>query len=173
MKPLSRRTENLKQSDIRAVTQMINAVGGINLGQGICDLPTPEIIKAGAKTAIDEDLSIYSSYAGIDALRSAILNKARAFNKIPLKDESQVMVSIGSTGAFVSAIFALLDPGDEALMFEPFYGYHRNLIRLTGASSNFVPTHGKNWEVDFDEVEAAITPATKAGRSMPICTRPK
>ncbi len=161
MKPLSARTQHLAQSKIRAVTQMINATGGINLGQGICDLPTPEPIKAGAKKAIDENLSIYSNYAGIEKLRTAILNKAQRFNQIPAKDESEVMVSIGSTGAFVAAIFALLDPGDEVLLFEPFYGYHRNLIRLTGATSNHVPARGLNWTIDFDEVARAITPATK------------
>lgn len=161
MKPLSARTQNLAQSKIRAVTQMINAAGGINLGQGICDLPTPEPIKAGAKKAIDDNLSIYSSYAGIDRLRSAILKKAQDFNRIPAQSEAEVMVSIGSTGAFVSAMFALLDPGDEVMLFEPFYGYHRNLIQLTGATTTYVPTRGLNWAIDFDEVEQAITPATK------------
>ncbi|MEZ4701488.1 MAG: pyridoxal phosphate-dependent aminotransferase [Rhodothermales bacterium] len=161
-KPLAARTENLVQSDIRAVTHLINRVGGINLGQGICDLPTPEAIKAGAHAAIDEDRSIYTSYAGIPELRQAIFQKARTFNRIPAGDEDEVMVSIGSTGAFVSAIFALLDPGDEVILFEPFYGYHRNLLRLPGASMRFVTMRGADWQIDFDEVERAITPATKA-----------
>ena len=161
MKPLSARTQNLAQSKIRAVTQMINAAGGINLGQGICDLPTPDPIKAGAKKAIDDNLSIYSSYAGIDRLRSAILKKAQDFNRIPAQSEAEVMVSIGSTGAFVSAMFALLDAGDEVLLFEPFYGYHRNLIRLTGAKTSYVSARGLHWTIDFDDVERAITPATK------------
>ena len=161
MKPLSKRTDNLVQSDIRAVTQMINAVGGLNLGQGICDLPTPDPIKRGARQAIDGDLSIYSHFAGIAPLRDAILQKARAFNRLPVRSESEVMVSVGSTGAFVAAIFALLDPGDEAILFEPFYGYHRNLLHLTGATIRYVPTHGDDWDIDFDELERAISPKTK------------
>lgn len=140
---------------------MINAAGGINLGQGICDLPTPAPIKQATKQAIDEDRSIYSNYAGIATLRSAVLQKAQTFNKIPAVSEADVMVSVGSTGAFVSAIFSLLDPGDEAILFEPFYGYHRNLIRLTGATPRYVPTRGKNWAIDFDEVEQAISANTK------------
>ena len=161
LKPLSNRTDNLTQSDIRAVTHMINAVGGINLGQGICDLPTPSPIKEGAIHAIEADKSIYSHYAGIEPLRRSIFEKARRFNELPVEGEDEVMVSIGSTGAFVAAIFALLDPGDEAILFEPFYGYHRNLLRLTGAGVRYVPTHGENWDIDFEEVERVITPATK------------
>lgn len=140
---------------------MINAVGGINLGQGICDLPTPNPIKAGAKQAIDEDRSIYSNFAGIASLRTSILEKARTFNEMPVAGEHEIMVSVGSTGAFVAAIFALLDPGDEVLLFEPFYGYHQNLLRLTGASIRYIPTHGERWDIDFDEVEQAISPRTK------------
>jgi aminotransferase len=161
-RPLASRTQNLVQSDIRAVTHLINRAGGINLGQGICDLPTPEAIKAGAHAAIDEDHSIYTSYAGIPELRRAIYQKARTFNRIPVASDEEVIVCIGSTGAFVSAIFALLDPGDEAILFEPFYGYHRNLLRLPGAVPRYVMMRGRDWVIDFDEVERAITPATKA-----------
>lgn len=161
LKPLSKRTDRLVQSDIRAVTHMINAAGGINLGQGICDLPTPDPIKERTHRAIDEDRSIYSHFAGIEPLRQAILEKARTFNRLPAQGTDEVMVSIGSTGAFVAAIFALLDPGDEVILFEPFYGYHRNLLHLTGATVRYVPTHGNDWVVDFDELERAISPKTK------------
>ena len=161
LKPLSTRTHSLVQSDIRGVTRMINALGGINLGQGICDLPTPDPIKQGAIQAIDANQSIYTSYAGISKLQEAILNKAQTFNRLPAESPQEVMVSIGSTGSFVSAIFALLDPGDEAILFEPFYGYHRNLIALTGATQKYVPSHGTDWSIDFDELEQAITQNTK------------
>ena len=161
LKPLSTRTDNLKQSDIRGVTRMINALGGINLGQGICDLPTPEPIKDGAIRAIEANESIYSNYAGILPLRSAIRDKAIAYNQLPVESENEVMVSIGSTGAFVSAIFSLLDSGDEAVLFEPFYGYHRNLIALTGATIRYVPSNPGDWTINFDDLERAITPKTK------------
>lgn len=161
LKPLSSRTQNLVQSDIRAVTHMINAVGGLNLGQGICDLPTPDPIKRGAIEAIEANRSIYSNFAGIEPLRSAILEKAQSFNKLPVRSEAEVMVSIGSTGAFVSAIFSLLDPGDEAILFEPFYGYHRNLLQLTGATVRTIPSQKLTWAIDFDALEKAITPNTK------------
>jgi len=140
---------------------MVRDLGAINLGQGICDMPVPQEIKAAAKEAIDADRSIYTSYAGIRRLRSRIADKVRNYNHIDVPSEEEIVVSAGSTGAFATAIFAILDPGDEALLFEPFYGYHRNLIRLTGATPRSVPMHGRSWTVDFDEVEAAIGPRTK------------
>lgn len=161
-KTLSGRTADLRQSDIRAITHLVREIGAINLGQGICDLPTPAPIKRGAQQAIEEDHSTYTSYAGIAPLREAILEKARTYNRIPATSADEVMVSAGSTGAFVAAAFTLLEPGDEVILFEPFYGYHLHLLRLTGATPRFVRTHGSDWAVDFDEVARAITPATKA-----------
>lgn len=159
---LARRTLDLAQSDIRAVTAQVNAVNGINLGQGICDLPTPEPIKEAAKRAIDANKSVYTSHQGILPLREAILEKERTYNEVPVDSPDEIMVSAGSTGAFTAAIFALLDPGDEAILFEPFYGYHRNLLEMMGASVRYVTTHGPDWQVDFDALEATITPRTKA-----------
>lgn len=167
MKELSRRTIDLAQSDIRAVTRMVNAVDGINLGQGICDMPVPDPIKAAARQAVDEDASIYTHYAGIPRLRRAVLEKVRTYNGLPAASEEDVMISVGSTGAFVTAAFALLDPGDEAILFEPFYGYHRNLIALTGATTRCVPTRGLNWDVDFDALSDAVAARTKL---VVLCT---
>ena len=162
MKPLARRTDALTQSDIRAITKMVNAVQGINLGQGICDLPTPEPIKIGAQHAIADNHSIYTNYAGIEPLRTAILEKTRAYNHIPAANDAEVMVSVGSTGAFVASIFALLEPGDEVILFEPFYGYHRNLLGLVGVDIKYISTQPPDWSIDFDALEQAITPKTKA-----------
>ena len=167
MKDLSARTRGLAQSDIRSITVMVDAVGGINLGQGICDMAIPDPIKSGAHNAIDDDRSIYTNYAGIKPLRKAILRKAREFNGLAARSEDEVMVSAGSTGAFVTAIFALLDAGDEAVLFEPFYGYHRSLLALTGAETKFVPTQGGSWEIDFDALRSVITPRTKV---IVVCT---
>ncbi len=162
MKPFSEQTEYLVQSDIRAITLMLREVGGINLGQGICDMPTPTPIKEAAKEAIDGDRSIYSNYAGIQRLRDAILHKAQTYNRIPATSDAEVMVSAGSTGAFTATILALLDPGDEIILFDPFYGYHRGLLNLTRAKQVYVPLQQPNWALDFDALRAAIPPQTKA-----------
>ena len=162
MKPLAQRTDSIRQSDIRSITTMFNAVNVINLGQGICELPAPDPVKQGAINAITFNQNTYTSYAGIPELRCAIAEKARRFNKIPVQGDEDVVVSIGSTGAFVSTMFTLFEPGDEAILFEPYYGYHRNLLRLPGAITRTITTRGLNWDVDFDEVRAAINPKTKA-----------
>ena len=167
MKELSRRTRGLAQSDIRAITSMVQAVRGINLGQGICDMPVPDPVKAAAHSAIDEDRSIYTNYAGIGRLRAAIREKAERYNRLPVSSDDEVMVSAGSTGAFVTTIFALLDAGDEAILFEPFYGYHRNLLGLTGARVVTVPHREGGWEPDFDALRSAITRRTKL---VVLCT---
>lgn len=130
MRPLATRTDTLRQSDIRAVTFAVNRVNGINLGQGICDLPTPDPIKQGAIAAIEGDQSIYTAYNGINRLRDPILEKIKSFNNIPATSDAEVMVSVGSTGAFVSTVLTLCEPGDEVILFEPFYGYHVGILKL-------------------------------------------
>ncbi|PEN08732.1 aspartate aminotransferase [Longimonas halophila] len=159
---LAERTNALKQSDIRAVTQQVNAVDGINLGQGICDLPTPEPIRERTRQAVTDDQSIYSHYAGIAPLRQAILQKAQSYNDLPATDIDEVMVSVGSTGAFVTAAMALLEAGDEVILFEPFYGYHRNILELTGATIRYVPLSGPGDTLDTEALERAINENTKA-----------
>jgi aminotransferase len=167
MKNLSRRTLDLAQSDIRAISALVQSVNGINLGQGICDMPVPDLIKTGAHLAIDSDKSTYTNFAGIDRLRQSILRKARSYNGLPAESIDEVLVSAGSTGAFVAAIFALLDPGDEAVLFEPFYGYHRSLLGLTGANVRCVPTKANTWDPDLDALRSVITPQTKL---VVLCT---
>lgn len=162
MKPLADRTTELVQSDIRAVTLLLKEGDGINLGQGICDMPTPDPIKRGAIDAIENDRSIYSYYGGILRLRSAILDKAVQYNDIPVSSVDEIMVTAGSTGAFVTSIFTILNHGDEVIIFEPYYGYHCNLLSVMGATLKYVRTEGPKWEIDFEAVEALITDRTKA-----------
>jgi aminotransferase len=159
---IAERAEPLEQSDIRAVTQQVEAAGGINLGQGICDLPTPQPIRRRAQQAITDDHSIYSHYAGIEPLRRGIVEKEQTFNDVPVSAPDEVVVGVGSTGCFVSAAFTLLEEGDEVILFEPFYGYHRNILELTGATIRYVPLGGPDSTFDRATVEAAVTDDTKA-----------
>jgi len=156
------RATALQQSNIRAVTRQVEEVGGINLGQGVCDLPTPEPIKNRAHQAIRDDESIYSHYAGIEPLRRDILEKEQAYNEVPATSPDEVVVGVGSTGVFVSAAFTLLEEGDEVILFEPFYGYHRNILELTGATIRYVPLGGPESTFDRSAMEDAITDDTKA-----------
>ena len=166
MKPLAARAAALRQSDIRAITFAANAAGAVNLGQGICDLATPEPIREATKTAIDKGKSIYTPYNGIAELRDAIAEKARAFNGIPATANG-VVVAAGSTGAFVAAVLATCEAGDEVILFEPFYGYHAGILRLFGVTPVVVPLAAPDWSFDPERLEAAVTPRTKA---ILVCT---
>jgi aminotransferase len=123
---------------LRALTEVIGRVpGGINLGQGVCELPTPGILRDALKDAIgDDEPQTYTHYAGIPELREAIARKLRDTNGLATT-EDEVLVTSGSSAAFFAAGLALLDPGDEVVLFEPFYSYHRSQLELIGA----VPTH--------------------------------
>jgi aminotransferase len=123
---------------LRALTEVIARVpGGINLGQGVCELPTPGILRDALKEAIgDDEPQTYTHYAGIPELRSAIARKLRDTNGLSTNDD-EVLVTSGSSAAFFAAGLSLLDPGDEVVLFEPFYSYHRSQLELIGA----VPAH--------------------------------
>lgn len=159
---LSARTAFLKQSNIRAMTKRINAVNGINLGQGICDQPTPDAIKQGAIKAIEENKSIYSHYSGIDELKDKLLQKFKSVNHLPVTSTDEITVTNGSSGAFVAALHALLQPGDEIILFEPFYGYHVNLLKLFNISIRYTRLKDHSWDIDRTHLESLITDKTKA-----------
>ncbi|HET9480875.1 MAG TPA: aminotransferase class I/II-fold pyridoxal phosphate-dependent enzyme [Candidatus Polarisedimenticolia bacterium] len=155
------RVRDLVQSDIRRMTRECEKAGGINLGQGICDQPVPEIIKRAAGDAIDADLSVYSKFEGIDALRRRIAAKMQFYNDVRCDPDTQVVVTVGSTGGFAIACLALLEPGDEVVVFSPFYSYHLNLLRLVGAQAKFVRMRPPDWQFDETELQAAFTSRTR------------
>src|SRR5436853_7923828 len=108
----ARRVESLAQSDIRRMTRECERVGGINLGQGICDLPTPPLVRDGAIAAIRENRSTYSFAEGARELREAISRKLQRDNGLRADPASEICVTVGASGAYACAINALLDPGD-------------------------------------------------------------
>lgn len=158
----SSRVTGLVQSDIRRMTRECVRLGGLNLGQGICDLPTPPEVVRGAQEAIEEGHSTYSRFEGIDPLRAALAEKFAVFNKIHVDPEREIVVTIGSTGAFAATVQALFDPGDEVILFEPYYGYHVNTLLVGQCVPRFVTMTPPDWTVDLAAVEAAIGPRTRA-----------
>lgn len=163
----SKRLADLAQSDIRRMTRECDAVGGINLGQGICQLPTPEAVAAGAIEAIKRGDAVYSYPEGILPLREAIAGKLRRENQIEADPMSEIVVTSGASGAYTAAIHALLDPGDGILMFEPYYGYHRNAAAVAGLIPQFVSLEGPDYEVTLDSLRAGIEENTRA---VVVCT---
>jgi aminotransferase len=168
MNQISDRVRNVVQSDIRRMSRECERVGGINLGQGICDLPSiPELIE-GACDAIASSKSTYSKFEGIDLLRERIAKKIARHNGYHVDPVSEIVVTVGSTGGFVTATMATLNAGDEVILFEPYYGYHLNTLRILGVDTKFVPLREHdNWSIDFDELRRAFTPKT---RGIVICT---
>lgn len=160
----SSRTSNLAQSYIRKMTRECDRVGGINLGQGVCDLPTPtEILEAAASTIRADKMSTYGKFEGIDPLREAIAKKATEFNKIPNVDaNSEIVVTIGATGALNCIVQAIFNPGDEVIIFQPYYGYHLNTMLVGGLVPKFVELTPPEWELSREALEAVVTDKTRA-----------
>ena len=155
------RIEGLQQSDIRRMSLECAKVDGINLGQGICDQPVEPVIKQAAIQAIQEDRSIYTRLDGIDELRHRIAKKVRDYNKVPCDPDGEVIVNVGSTGSFVAACMALVNPGDEVILFTPFYGYHLNILKVCQASLKYVTLRPPDWSYDPAALEAAFSKKTK------------
>ena len=160
-KLFAERIEGLAQSDIRRMSLECARVNGINLGQGICDQPIEPIIKQAAIQAIREDRSIYTRLDGIDELRQRIARKVREYNGIPCDPNGEVIVNVGSTGSFVTACLAFINPGDEVILFSPFYGYHLNILKVCQASLKYVTLRPPDWSYDAQALEAIFSGKTK------------
>lgn len=167
MNQISDRLRGLVQSDIRRMSRECERVGGINLGQGICDLPSiPELVD-GACDAISSSKSTYSKFEGIDLLRERIARKIERFNGFHVDPASEIVVTVGSTGGFAAATMATLNAGDEVILFEPYYGYHLNTLKVLGVTTKFLPLQQPDWSIDFDALRAAFGPKT---RGIVVCT---
>ena len=166
--PISWRTAarraHLDQGNLlRSLTLVINGVpGGINLGQGVCDLDTPAPLVTGALASIDGgDRQLYTPYAGLPDLRTAIAKKLQRHNGLPYEAKN-VAVCTGSSGAFFAAGMTLIDPGDEVVLFEPFYSYHWTTVPLFGAKPVAVALDRQTLAFDPAALRKALTPRTRA-----------
>lgn len=158
------RRRHLDQPNLlRSLTLVINGVeNGINLGQGVCDLDPPKPLVDGAIASIDGgDRQLYTPYAGLPELREAIAKKLREHNGLAY-DAGNVAVCTGSSGAFFAAGMTLFEPGDEVVLFEPFYSYHWTTIPLFGARPVAVPMVPDSLVFDVDAFRKALTPKTRA-----------
>src|ERR1700692_2372841 len=150
------------QSEIRAMSVLCEAAGGINLAQGICDTDLPDPVAQGAIDAIHTGHNIYTRLDGIASLREAIAHKLAHYNGLTVDPATQVLVTNGATGALYASLLALLNPGDEVLLFEPFYGYHVSTLNSLRMKPIPVPLAEPDWSLDLDALRAAITPRTRA-----------
>lgn len=165
--PIANRIADLRPSDIRLMTKECERLGGINLGQGLGDLPTPPLVRDGAINAILEGRNTYTPSEGVTPLRLAIAEKLKRDNGLDADPEKEIIISSGTTGAFAATLTALLNPGDGVLILEPYYGYHLNTILLQGLEPQFLTLSPPEFTLAEAALNAAVRPNTRA---MVLCT---
>lgn len=158
----NQRMAGLAQSEIRAMTAACARVKGINMAQGVCDTPAPAAVLKGAERAIEQGLNTYTRFDGLAELRQALAHKLADYNGITADPETEITVSAGATGSFHCACLALLNPGDEVIVFEPYYGYHMNALGAVEAVPCVVRMHAPDWTFSLSDVERMVSNKTKA-----------
>jgi len=156
------RAARFTESVIREMTRVSVLEGGINLAQGFPDFPAPLPMKEAAKRAIDADVNQYAITWGSKSLREAVAERSRRVRGMDVDAERHVTVCCGATECMIATLLALLDPGDEVVIFEPFYENYGPDCILAGATPRFVPLRAPDWSFDADELAAAFGPRTRA-----------
>lgn len=159
---LSAKAERFTESVIREMTRLALHYGAVNLSQGFPDFPAPAEIKRAAQEAIAADINQYAITWGAKKFRDAIALNFQRTQGMAVDPESEITVCCGSTEAMLSAMMAIINPGDEVVVFEPFYENYGPDAILSGATPRFVKLRPPNWTFDPDELAAAFGPATKA-----------
>ena len=158
----SAKAERFTESVIREMTRLAHLHGAVNLSQGFPDFAAPEEVKEAARRAVSSDINQYAITWGARVLREAIAAKFEALYGVPVDPEREITVTCGSTEAIVASLLAILDPGDEAVVFEPFYENYGPDAILSGAVPRFVKLRPPDWSFDPDELARAFGPRTRA-----------
>ena len=159
---LATRVGHFSESVIREMTRLAAKHGAINLGQGMPDFETPQEIKDAACKAIQDGYNQYAITWGAPALRQAIANKAQQFNGIACDPDLNVTVCCGATECMMATMLALVDPGDEVIIFQPFYENYGPDAVISGAKPVWVPLRPPHWTFDPDELRRAFSNRTRA-----------
>jgi aspartate/methionine/tyrosine aminotransferase len=160
---LATRVQHFSESVIRETSRLAQRYGAINLGQGMPEFDPPDLVKEAACQAIRDGFNQYAVTWGIASLRQAIAAKMRSFNGLDWVDaDAHVTVCCGATECMMATMLALIDPGDEVVIFQPFYENYGPDTQLTGATPRWVPLHPPDWHFDLAELRAAFSPKTKA-----------
>jgi aspartate/methionine/tyrosine aminotransferase len=160
---ISRKAETFTESVIREMNRLAVAAGAVGLAQGFPDFACPPELKAAAAEAVAADINQYAITFGAKPLRDAIAAKTARFHPEWVIDpDTEITVVNGATEGMIAAMLGLLDPGDEVIVFEPFYENYGPDAILTGAIPRYVTLHEPDWRIDPDELRAAITTRTRA-----------
>jgi aspartate/methionine/tyrosine aminotransferase len=158
----SRRILRFTESVIREMTRLAAQHNAINLAQGFPDFPAPENIKQAAIDAIGADINQYSVTWGAKVFRDAIAAKYARTYGMQFDPEREITVCCGATEGMIATMMAVIDPGDEVVLFEPFYENYGPDTQLCGAETRYVTLHEPDWTFDRDELRRAFSPKTKA-----------
>jgi aspartate/methionine/tyrosine aminotransferase len=160
---ISAKAGQFTESVIREMNRRAVAEGAVSLAQGFPDFPCPPELKVAAAAAVNDDLNQYAITWGAKPLRDAIAASTVAHfpAREPIDPETQVTVTCGATEAMVAAMLGLLDPGDEVVVFEPYYENYGPDAILAGAIPRYVTLHEPDWSIDPDELRAAFGPRTR------------
>src|ERR1700674_5799933 len=159
---LSAKAERFTESVIREMTRLAMQHNAVNLAQGFPDFPAPAEVKEAARAAIAADDNQYAITWGAKPLRDALVEKFARTQGVTVDPEREITVTCGSTEAMMAVMLALINPGDEAVIFEPFYENYGPDVILSGAQPRFVSLRPPDWSFDRDELAAAFGPRTKA-----------
>ena len=160
---VSGRAASFTESVIREMTRHATLHDAVNLAQGFPDFACPPELKEAAKAAIDADVNQYAITWGARDFREAIAAKTtRWYPGWPVDPETDITVTCGATEGMIAAMLALVDPGDEVIVFEPFYENYGPDAILSGAIPRYVTLHEPDWRIDPDELRAAFGPLTRA-----------
>lgn len=158
---LSSRHEWVRRSALRSMSVECEKVGGVNLSQGVCDLEVPEPVRKAAHSAIEAGRNSYSRHDGTAELRQAIAARYERLIGRRIDPETEIVVTGGATGALYCACLALLEPGDEVILFEPYYSYHESTLMATQAVPVYVPTSMPDWTFSAADLEKALSDRTR------------
>src|SRR4026209_1348532 len=159
---ISKRVQGFTESVIREMTRVNNQYDGINLAQGMPNFPPPRELGEAAHRALDGDFHQYAITWGTPRLRRAICEKYRRFYGMEIDPERHVTVCCGSTETMLSTLLAVLNPGDEVIVFEPFYENYGPGCIISGAVPIWVPLEPPDFSFDPDRLARSVTPRTRA-----------
>src|ERR1039457_3724502 len=158
----SARTANFTESVIREMTRLAAVHGAVNLAQGYPDFSVPEDIKLAAQQAIAADFNQYAITWGAKPFRDAIAAKYRKWYGLDYDPEREITVCCGSTEGMIASLLAVTNPGDEVIVFEPYYENYAPDTMLCDATRVLVSLRAPDWTFDPDELRRAFSPRTKA-----------
>ena len=158
----SEKTDRFTESVIREMTRLAFEHRAINLSQGYPDFPAPKILKQAAADAVFRDVNQYAITWGSKKFRDALAEKSQKFLGIEIDPEREITVVCGSTEGMVASLLGIINPGDEVIIFEPFYENYGPDTIISGAKARYVELRRPDWSFDADELEEAFNNDTKA-----------